>query len=78
MTAGTERYAWGLICEQERIEAVQRHATAAEAKGIEEYRQSYNAAFGRYSHGLHYIPLPDQPRTVAIWFGPTDGEYDGA
>lgn len=61
-----------MICSQERLEAVQRHPSADEQRVTEGYRQSYRAAYGRFPHGLHYIPFPGEPETVPVWFAPQD------
>lgn len=63
-------YIYGFICSQERLEAVQRRATPAEAAVLEDYRLTYKGAVGYFPHGLHYLHIPGEPETVPVWFGP--------
>lgn len=66
----SELYTAAYICTGERLEAVQRRPTEAEQAVIESYRRVYRAQFSRWPHGLHYLPFPGEPETVAVWFPP--------
>ena len=74
VTSGSSHdfYSIAFICSQERLEAVQRRPSIEERENIEAYRATYKVALKRYPHGLHYIPFPNEPETVPVWFPPVD------
>jgi hypothetical protein len=67
-TAWADRYRHGFICTEERTEAVQRRPTSAEGEVLDEYRRRYREAVGYAPHGLHYLPMPGEAETVAVFF----------